>query len=96
MNERTDYCTAIAALIAEAHKIPSNKAILANLHRQQRANLHRQQRELQEQAAKEFAVLNGWRYSERRFSIKPRNAGRRSLGSRAASQERSANLGHPD
>jgi hypothetical protein len=26
----------------------------------------------------------------------PRNAGRRSLGSRAASQERSANAGHPD
>ena len=70
----TDYCAAIAALFAEHRKIPR---ITSDTDRRERwrikamnADIHRQEQELQEQAAKAFAAFNGWRHTERIFSIK--------------------------
>ena len=70
----TDYCNAIAALFAEQRKIP-RPADAAGPRERGRIDiihriLHQQMRELQERAAREFAALNGWRHSERVFSIK--------------------------
>jgi hypothetical protein len=69
-----EYCDAIAALFAEQRKIPR---ITDDTDRSERwriramnADIHRQQEELQERAAKAFAALNGWRHTERHFSIK--------------------------
>jgi hypothetical protein len=74
MSKQINYCAAIAALFAEHRKIPT---VTAGVDRKEclriyamQANIRRQQRELQEQAAKEFAALNGWRHSKRVFSIK--------------------------
>jgi hypothetical protein len=70
----TDYCSAIAAVMTESRKIPSPTAGMDDREcgriSIQRKILHRQVKELQTQAAKEFAVLNGWRYSERGFATK--------------------------
>jgi hypothetical protein len=66
MIERTDYCNAIAALMLEgrkAHIANPNDVIKQRI-------LSRQTEELQTQAAKAFAELNGWRFTERMFSIK--------------------------
>src|SRR5262245_16786278 len=61
----TDYCAAIAALMAESRKIPSPTTVIDHGERRRneamRADLHRQQQDLREQAAKAFAALNGWR-----------------------------------
>jgi hypothetical protein len=71
-----NYCSEIAALMAEGHKLH----VAAETHRQERgchreyrhmqirqSQLHDRQCELQRQAAQEFAALNGWRWTERRF-----------------------------
>ena len=69
----TNYCAAIAALFAEHRRIPR---ITADTDRREQwrikamnADIHRQERDLQTQAAKEFAALNGWRHTERGFAI---------------------------
>ena len=74
MSKHTDYCNAIAALLAEQHKIPRLTVGMTDRERGRinilRKVLHRQMEGLQEQAAKEFAALNGWRHTERMFSTK--------------------------
>jgi hypothetical protein len=70
----TDYCNVIAVLLAESRNLPrvtentdpSERRHIDRL----RADIHRQQRDLRRQAAKEFAALNGWRFSKQIFSIK--------------------------
>jgi hypothetical protein len=60
--------------MVESRKIPSPTGVILRSERQRneltRADLHRRQRELQEQAAREFATLNSWRFTERMFDIK--------------------------
>ena len=79
MSKNTDYCNAIAALLAEQHKIPRLTVGMTDRERGRinilRKVLHRQMEGLQQQAAKEFATLNGWRHSERLFSIKTLSRG---------------------
>jgi hypothetical protein len=68
----TDYCTAIAALLAESRNLPREAADRSERLRIHvtRTSLYRQLRELRQRAAKEFAALNGWRFTDRSFSIK--------------------------
>ena len=74
MSKHTDYCNAIAALLAEQHKIPRLTVGMTDRERGRinilRKALHRQMEGLQQQAAKEFATFNGWRHTDRMFSIK--------------------------
>ena len=74
MSKHTDYCNAIAALLAEQHKIPRLTVGMTDRERGRinilRKALHRQMEGLQQQAAKEFATLNGWRLTSRIFSTK--------------------------
>ena len=83
----TDYCVAITALFDEQRKLPRP---MKDTDRKERwrinllhTSIHRQMEELQERATKEFAALNGWRYSERLFSIKTLARG----GAHAAQEE---------
>jgi hypothetical protein len=91
-----NYCNEIAALFGEFRKLPR---ITADTDRNEKrrihalqADIHRQQRDLQLEAAREFATLNGWRYTERTFSIKTLARG----GTHATREEFSGGLGPLD
>lgn len=70
----TDYCSEIATLFGEGYRVPRATPDTDRNERRRielmHVGIHRRMRELQERAAKDFAAINGWRYTERRFSVK--------------------------
>ena len=103
MSKNTDYCNAIAALLAEQHKIPRLTVGMTDRERGRinilRKALHRQMEGLQQQAAKEFATLNGWRhdrtvvFNQNSYSWRhPCSTGRNSMGTVSAPAARLSRL----